>query len=188
MHQSPAGARPGSVCPCKGLSVPAGLELCHSPHWPSSITVTMCCSHSHTQPGVQALVSPGCLGSKPPGAAGGKRCWRGQLGQLSPRTFCSIPASRCQAGTEPTHRRHPPLLGAHLANRCWPKRWLELGTKALTTSSRQGRASTAGSSRIYLLPGWDDPVETSRGRVGGSKPTCLAWIPALAATQWPVHG
>lgn len=89
----------------------------------------------------------------------GKCCWRGHLGQLSPRTFCSIPAGRWRAGTQPTRCHHPPPPGAHLANRCWPKCWLELGTKALATSSRRGRASTAESSQIYVLPGCDDPGE-----------------------------
>lgn len=44
----------------------------------------------------------------------------------------------------------------------------------------QSRASTAGSSQIYLLPGWDDPA----GPPGDCQPTCLAQFPAQHPKHW----
>lgn len=78
------------------------------------------------------------------------------FGAAFPKDFLLHP-SRSLAGRDTAHALpSPPSSGCTSGQQMLAQM---LGTKALATSSRRGRASTAESSQIYVLPGCDDPGE-----------------------------
>lgn len=113
----------------------------------------------------------------------GKCCWRGHLGQLSPRTFCSIPAGRWRAGTQPTRCHHPPPPGAHLANRCWPKCWGQRLWLPPPGEAEPALLSPARSTSCQAAM----TLEKLQG-TGRRFPAHLPGTIPSTAPQWLVHG
>lgn len=153
MHQSPAGARPGSVClslqasscvthhtgPAPSLSPCAAVIPTHSPGFSSAVTRV---------PGLQTTQS--CRSS------GGMLLERA-FGAAFPTDFL-LHASRSLPGRDRAHAPpSPPSSGCTSGQQMLAQRLAGAGDKGSRYLLPASRASTAGSSRIFLLPGWEGP-------------------------------